>query len=260
MENRLELGNSKIDTNELSYDYVFHFEEHFGKKERKNDCCVRKTAVADGDIEEKEVNRKMERKSVFERLVKAGLTVTQHPSVSGEDLFLLIGATEERLRDQAERMQMELEVKSKYGGGYDVFKKAIARRFVEYANNSLFRSSIRQHLIYSIIQSPQIEGGANIGRSWNILCNIRCGNICSKGNNYKNISCPYGGECNNEIRLEEIVFQIQQNQRAPTVFWRISFHVLCLLEFLHKMASLCRNYWSYCIHWDVSKAFFSLKN
>jgi hypothetical protein len=107
-------------------------------------------------------------------LLKVRLTVEEKRG-KGNDLYLLVGATQQRLEQEAEKLElpMKLQVssthllfnsrKEAYGGGYDEFKIETKSKFHSHDVDSFFSSLQRQYLIKTIMQSEIVDGGADLG-------------------------------------------------------------------------------------------------
>lgn len=95
------------------------------------------------------------RGSVVKRLRIAGLDIKKSLSRDRDELFIYIEASDRLLRENAERMKLELPLQEEFGGGYFRFTVVDQDKFLP---NS-FTSTVKQHIIRYIIQAPT---GANI--------------------------------------------------------------------------------------------------
>jgi hypothetical protein len=91
--------------------------------------------------------------------------VTRKRSGDGKAIFVLLSATQERLEEQAEHIDLPMKLLPEYGGGYAPFEKDDKKMFVGHDNEfNFFRQNIRHYLIRSIIETDGAFGGAEISK------------------------------------------------------------------------------------------------
>jgi len=157
------------------YDYVIMFDkmtEPLDKEGKADETSKNHIAWAKRMAKIKNLTKKLRgsqgrRKTVFdtkgrEIKTKPGLHVSRRYSKDREILYLLIGASEQRLECQAEYMELSMRMKKEAGAGYGIFTRARRDLFEMQEDVSRFRSGIRIALIESIISGDIREGGAGI--------------------------------------------------------------------------------------------------
>jgi len=123
--------------------------------------------ITHGSSFEKWQKIQAERQSIVERLRNAGLKVkvvrVQAKGNKDKD-FVLISASQERLEQEAERVELNMKLKIEYGGGYSEFE--IEKKFMFRLNDpergDLFRKGQKIQLLQTIMQLKVEEGGANV--------------------------------------------------------------------------------------------------
>eukprot|EP00002_Diphylleia_rotans_P002752 TRINITY_DN1177_c0_g1_i1.p1 TRINITY_DN1177_c0_g1~~TRINITY_DN1177_c0_g1_i1.p1 ORF type:complete len:696 (+),score=177.06 TRINITY_DN1177_c0_g1_i1:52-2139(+) len=101
-----------------------------------------------------------DRGRILHRLRSVGLMCTLFKARNGKEYFLGLNATERRMMEHAERMELRLRLKPEYGGGYTEFEVEKAEYFQRHSVEHFFRSSLRCHIILNLIEAKKIDGGA----------------------------------------------------------------------------------------------------
>ena len=100
----------------------------------------------------------------MDKLKLLKLTSKELPSVDESKYFILITARDEVLEIGAQKYQLPMKIKKKYGGGYHPFKKHLKHIFVQYncykPTPKFFNSLHRIRIIKEMIEDEDI--GAHI--------------------------------------------------------------------------------------------------
>ena len=80
-----------------------------------------------------------------------------------QDIYLLVGASQQRLEQEAEKMELPMKLHEEFGGGYDEFRRNAISKFQPYDSDNLFSSLQRQYIVKTIMQNEIVDGGADLG-------------------------------------------------------------------------------------------------
>jgi hypothetical protein len=113
-------------------------------------------------VSNEEKDRQQKRDELVGQLRNVGLFVSQRESSDSKNTFLLVGASEAKFEEYAERMGIELKLKDEFGGGFSAFSRKKKHLFKVMGIDGLFNRNERQHLITQIIESDKDDDGAEL--------------------------------------------------------------------------------------------------
>lgn len=108
-----------------------------------------------------------QRRDLLYRLQRAGLSYSSMKSADGDEAFVIIEASEERLMECAEFSQHEMRLKKSWNVPYAPFSKSRADDFVweNRAENRVFSTRDRQTLIMRILEAGAFESAKDMAVS-----------------------------------------------------------------------------------------------